>query len=336
MPSTMDVKRLISEVRQRPVLWDMTKARYTAPVKWMEVAEALGANVEDCKRKWKNLRDTFHGEVRRFARRKKRDKSLGVYDPKISYKSKWAFYDDLEFIKESKRRQKVAADDNTVDEEGANNTMEQPSTSLDEPQPSTTEVKIKEDVDEDTTAYELGIDDDDETANDMLFEEFQNIATPQAARRLSATLSLTNSLEQNLSNDMPEQHISNDTPRLDNGVKQEKCRCPSSNSRNEDRVHFLEDLEKEEQKLIQSTKRDISRAQDHIGDSDYNFLVSFMPHMKKMSDLQNLQFRGRMCDLVLSILAPTMAAAPNAPALPTLTQAPFMAQGENYPNVMFN
>lgn len=74
-----------------------------------------------------------------------------------------------------------------------------------------------------------------------------------------------------------------------------------------DQMHFLENLEQEEQHLITSTHRDIkhSNNMDHIGDSDYNFLISFLPQMKKMTELQNLQFRAKMSEMVLKVLSPS-------------------------------
>ncbi|XP_075163515.1 uncharacterized protein LOC142236141 [Haematobia irritans] len=333
----MDVSRLISEVKKRPVLWNMERTynatRYTVPAVWQEVADALGLDVEDCKRKWKNLRDTFHGEVRRFSRRLERDKTLGVYNPNISYKSKWVYYNEMEFIKESKRRSKATHEDSADD---VSDPKAEPANTdnVGESSPHVKEDLHHEGLEETSATCDMGVEGYDESANELLFEEFQSVATPQAARRLSATLSLTNSIDGDVSNDEPEENPNNSS--ADGGTTPKKrCRCPSSSSRNEDRIHFLEDLEKEEQKLIQSTNQDISRTQDHIGDSDYNFLVSFLPHMKKMSDLQNLQFRGRMCDLVLNVLAPNIAAVSsnsNVTVLPTLTQAPYMPSLENLGN----
>lgn len=44
------------------------------------------------------------------------------------------------------------------------------------------------------------------------------------------------------------------------------------------------------------------KAINTVGDLDYNFLISFLLHMKRMTQLQNLQFRAKMSDLVLNVL----------------------------------
>lgn len=274
--------------------------------------------VEQCKRKWKNLRDAYRAEIRRSQRRMERDKEMGEYNPSTDYNSKWVYFEPMNFINDCKRTRRsfnehenTSSNDATYDE-----TFPRSGSDLE------AEEKGDNDGDDDAGDNCRDMDDDDERANDILFEEFQSIATPQAARRLSSTLSLTNSIEQNLSNEATEKH----TPHSSTDDAKE-CNCPSQR---EERVHFLEDLEKEEQQLMQSTKRDMSRAMNHIGDSDYNFLVSFLPHMKKMTDLQNLQFRGRMCDLVLNILAPSISGQNSpAPIPPPLTPAPTMAALES-------
>ncbi|XP_061391583.1 uncharacterized protein LOC133326992 [Musca vetustissima] len=331
----MDVPRLIDELRTRPALWDTrnvtNKWRYSIPELWKEVSNVVGSDVEQCKRKWKNLRDAYRAEVRRAERRVERDKLMGEYDPNANYNSKWVYFEPMSFINDCKRPHYSSAVEH---ENTSSNDEETPGDGIHFQKDSTTRIRLNENVEQRADAeYDdnntRGVggnadDDDDDAVNDMLFEEFQSIATPQAARRLSVTLSLANSLEQNLSNsslDKPTNLLKHHPTSAGEGG-QKDCKCPPK-GRSEDRVHFLEDLEKEEQKLIKSTKRDINRALSHIGDSDYNFLVSFLPHMKKMTDLQNLQFRGRMCDLVLSTLAPSMSRH-NSPAPPPLTPAPIV------------
>ena len=152
-------------------------------------------------------------------------------------------------------------------------------------------------------SYAATNEDDDEAANDLLFEEFQNITTPQAARRLSETLSMVNTAEHK-AHLAQQQTDDKSTPSSTKGNS--SCKCTQ---RTDEQVHFLEDLGREEQKLITSTKQEITRSSnlDHIGDPDYNFLISFLPQIKKMNELQNLQFRAKISEIVLNILAPPMA-----------------------------
>ncbi|XP_073837999.1 uncharacterized protein isoform X3 [Musca autumnalis] len=335
MSNGLDAGRLIYEVRKRPALWDLkhvhNKSYKLIGKQWNEVSAILGVDdVEQCKRKWKNLRDAYRAEVRRTERRMERDKLMGEYDPTANYNSKWVYFEPMSFINDCKRAHYTSGGEHentsSNDDEAAFDERYQ----MDSTARNRQHQHISgEDGDKHAPKDVItGEDDDDDIVNDMLFEEFQSIATPQAARRLSATLSLGNSLDQNLSNssiEKPTNLLKHHSSKNDGEPKDCK-KCPSKR-RNEDCVHFLEDLEKEEQQLINSTKRDIRRTLSHIDDSDYNFLVSFLPHMKKMSDLQNLQFRGRMCDLVLSTLAPNMSRH-NSPAPPPLTPAPLIIKVE--------
>lgn len=124
----------------------------------------------------------------------------------------------------------------------------------------------------------------------------------------------------NVENHPPPQPNSANKP---SSIKKD-CQCASSSSSTKNapkHVHFLENLEQEEKYLMRSTQNDLRRSTiDHAGDPDYNFLTSFLPQMKKMSELQNLQFRSRMCEMVLNILAPT-------PTLPPPNQPPPLTAG---------
>lgn len=292
--------------------------------------------VDQCKRKWKNLRDAYRAEVRRSERRIERDKLTGVYDPQTNYNSKWVFFPSMSFISDiarSRRRNCCAVvDENTNSNSNGNNNHEHDHDDSDHERDDEYYEDNHMDDENFHSAYDIKLEptcssshnvsmennlhnlentakaDEDEVANDMLFEEFQSIATPQAARRLSANLSMNKPLQQNLQ--IPQQQQQQNVQPA--SARAPNCKC---SNRAEDQVHFLEDLGREEQQLIRSTRQDITRSNklDHIGDSDYNFLVSFLPQMKKMSELQNLQFRARMCDMVLNIFAPP------APPPPTTT-----------------
>lgn len=103
------------------------------------------------------------------------------------------------------------------------------------------------------------------------------------------------------------------------------------------RIHFLRDLEREEERLIQSTQEDIKSTNTHLDaeDPDRNFLLSFLPHMKKMNDLQNLQFRSQMSQMILNVLLPptsTNVATTSQTALPPLTPNPHLVRGTNNVN----
>ncbi|KAM7355845.1 uncharacterized protein ACRADG_001789 [Cochliomyia hominivorax] len=353
----MDVPLLIAEIHKRPALWDVVheehRDRQSVPKLWLEVAEVVGVDVDQCKRKWKNLRDAYRAEIRRSERRIERDKLMGDYDPNTNYNSKWVYFPLMDFIGDNCLRRRCACfknenanansndnnntnnhqnqdydndDDDDVDNDVINDDDEERdynNSEYNENMNSACDIKSEpshnnmdsniRNFHDNANAKQRAQEDEVEATNDMLFEEFQNIATPQAARRLSASLSLNKSLQQNY-NTMPQQQQQqqqqqnqNIIPSSSNAInKNNNNNCSKCSQRTVDQVHFLEDLGREEQKLIKSTRQDITRSNnlDHIGDSDYNFLVSFLPQMKKMTELQNLQFRARMCDMVLNIFSP--------------------------------
>ncbi|XP_075160896.1 uncharacterized protein LOC142233759 [Haematobia irritans] len=97
----MDVRRLIREIHKRPALWGgkykfKDRKQKEAQQSWQEVADALGAkNVMQCKRKWKNLRDSYR---RHLYRCKKYGSNKGKHGPKAKY------FADMEFLREHHRR----------------------------------------------------------------------------------------------------------------------------------------------------------------------------------------------------------------------------------------
>lgn len=265
--------------------------------------------VEQCKRKWKNLRDAYRAEVRRYLRRLQSDELMVGYEPDVAnHKCKWIHFQSLNFLNESKQLNDYAIDFETHNSNSSDhNPMYDTYNSCSLPDQefhNVTDIKL-----EPSHYVEINQNfndgDDDDAANDLLFQEFENIATSQAATKLSEKFSINNSSEK--------KPALNAAIRSVVGKAPSKCKCSESNQK---QIHFLQDLGREEQKLMKSTRQDITRCNqlDHIGDFDYNFLVSFLPQMKKMSELQNLQFRAKMSETVLSILTdPTTTDTPKPP-----------------------
>ncbi|XP_053953235.1 uncharacterized protein LOC128860035 [Anastrepha ludens] len=275
MPDDLDVRRLIEEVKARPILWDLRygKDRTNTPPKWAEIAAILGVDVEHCKRKWKNLRDAYRAELRRTERRVERLKASGDYDSSMNIGSKWAYFEPMSFINDT-RRPRYHSHTHRSEGEGSNG-------SIDEPPGFHSFCDIK--MEPHHTS-----DEDEREEEERLLEQFVSAATPQAVRRLSNSISVANAVED-----------------ATTSATSRRASCKCSN-RADDQVHFLENLEREEQSLMQSTRMDMRRDNNtsHVGDSDYNFLVSFLPQMKRMSELQNLQFRAKMSELLLNIMTP--------------------------------
>ncbi|SPP87486.1 Hypothetical predicted protein [Drosophila guanche] len=167
--------------------------------------------------------------------------------------------------------------------------------------------------------------DEMEADNDALMQEFQNMATPQALRRLSQSISLASAAAEERS--MPQQASPSPSTSgfgFGQGLGQglghglglgmgmnmgtavaaaaaSVCQCAK---RVDEQVNFLEGLKREEQQLMQSTSQDLARCKNvlHVGDSDYNYLISFMPLMKQMTPIQNVFFRAKMGELLLQTM----------------------------------
>ncbi|XP_065361834.1 uncharacterized protein LOC135955411 [Calliphora vicina] len=75
--------------------------------------------------------------------------------------------------------------------------------------------------------------------------------------------------------------------------------------RSNDQANFLENLETEEHNLTNSSHMDITRSNSmiNVGDSDFNFLVSLLPQMKKINDLQKFKFRSKMINVMFNIMS---------------------------------
>lgn len=244
--------------------------------------------------------------MRRTERRIARLKALGQYDPLRRTASKWVFFEPMSFINESKRTSYTtnanananAANPTLINEaEGNSGSMD---LNYEPGFHSFCDIKME-------THHTTTDDDDDE--DDKLFEEFNAVATPQAARRLSDCIATAAAAA--------EVSAAEISP-IGGTATSLHCKCTK---RADDQVHFLEDLEREEMKLMQSTRKEITRANSvgHVGDADYNFLVSFLPQMKKMSELQNLQFRAKMSELLLTTMSsPSLC----LPKLETVSQQP--------------
>ncbi|XP_058981992.1 uncharacterized protein LOC131803978 [Musca domestica] len=387
MPNEIDSRRLIEEVRKRPALWDLDHEFNKWPLEviklWKEVAAVLGVeDVEQCRHKWKILRDTYRTLVKRFERRKARDRALGIQNPQSSYEIKWAYYDDLSFIKDKKRKRRTRSE--MEQDQNTNSTDDCNEAPVSEIKVEPTRVSDQETFfieefgdDDDTDMTDLEFQaignsntlSDNSRSNTLLAEQYpakisgvneganttNEVQNTLTTSQLSSPISVINAaleetespnviqktklrtsphvsqtIEEATSPTTPltfpmapaikvatqENENSTATPTPNDNTKD----CPYS-SRSERHVHFIETPEQEKHHLMKSSLEAIHRANKHNGDPDYHFLVSFLKHMKKMDVVENLRFRRRICDLVMSTLAPnavpsnSLAATSNASAL---------------------
>ncbi|KAL1516155.1 hypothetical protein ABEB36_000074 [Hypothenemus hampei] len=108
--SSNDDEILIEEIRKYPSLYNLEDENYKNFVikenGWKNVAASLGKNVDDCKKRWRSVRDTYF--------RNKKKQKLGTGSSSLDKPIKWALYNQLSFLDKIKhdRRSK-----NTLDEE---------------------------------------------------------------------------------------------------------------------------------------------------------------------------------------------------------------------------
>ncbi|XP_065360462.1 uncharacterized protein LOC135954286 [Calliphora vicina] len=125
----MDKFKLIAEIRKRPALWDNRceerKSKKTIQAAWKDVAVAMGSDVKDCSRIWKNLRTNNRDVVKKIELRIEKDKLNGTYDPNNEYLCQWIYYKPMRFINDNK------SDDNDSDQVAKSHNMDE-NNSLDE------------------------------------------------------------------------------------------------------------------------------------------------------------------------------------------------------------
>ncbi|XP_034483267.1 putative mediator of RNA polymerase II transcription subunit 26 [Drosophila innubila] len=279
----MDMHRLINEVRQRPALWDANHPEHANRVEtqrqWRCVADALGAKVELCRSKWKNLRCSYRRQQHRrhSFQQQQQQQQQQPQQQQTSPTHQWSYAEAMSFLDGCRLRT-----------DSSNNEDD--------------DCELSAEV-EDTLPFkaESMPSDEMEADNDALMEEFQSMTTPQALRRLSHSISLASAAAEEQV--VPPSLVN---PSLPQGTAAAAaaasgCQCAK---RVDEQVNFLENLEREEQQLMQSTSQDLARCKNvlHVGDSDYNFLVSFLPLMKQMSPMQNVSFRARMGELLLQTM----------------------------------
>ncbi|XP_065361832.1 uncharacterized protein LOC135955409 [Calliphora vicina] len=263
---------LIAEIRKRPAIWDLqSKGNISTRIlqqTWKELGRAMGADVDVCKRKWKILRSTYRNEVKKLELRIVEDKFNGSYDPNKEYKCNWIFYEHMNFIHDTKKPKPMKHGNSPVND---NNSGDNDSNQVSKFH-NMVNIKIEPELDIKPKVY---LPDDDDNS-------------PQTPVDVKPNFSGFK-LEEN-----PEP--ADDKPTTSNW-KYTKC---SNNQAN-----LLEGFAKDDHKLIKSSRSDIKDSNDmiHVNDSDYNFLISFLPKMKKINDLQNFQFRAQTTDLMLDIMS---------------------------------
>ncbi|XP_043648602.1 putative uncharacterized protein DDB_G0271606 [Drosophila teissieri] len=277
----MDMHRLIFEVQQRPALWDSRHPDHANRPEtqrlWNAVAEAIGIDVEVCRTKWKNLRCSY--------RRSNRRSGLLKHQQTPSQGHQWSYAEAMSFLDGQRLLGEERDNSNNEEEEmeGALKTEAEPMLST-------------------FKSEQVSTADEMEADNDALMREFQNVSTPQALRRLSENISLASAAAE----EQVPPTVSQLSPNLNQGsaiaaAAASSCHCAK---RVDEQVNFLESLEREEQQLMQSTSQDLARCKSvlHVGDSDYNYLISFLPLMKQMTPYQNVYFRAKMGELLLQTM----------------------------------
>ncbi|XP_065361828.1 uncharacterized protein LOC135955406 [Calliphora vicina] len=307
---------------------------------WEDLARAMEADVtaDDCKRKWTSLLLKQLTEVKKLELRIKEDKLKDSYNPNNEYRSKWFLYEHMKFCDDIKNPSlmelgNTSVNDNNSDDndlsqvsefENMDNYKMEPQLDL-EP-----EVYIPDDEDYDTDSQISAMEFLSEPNSPQNYESADDKPSSTSGyctkpsydqakdiKKEDSNLPKTVKLEPELDLD-PEVYIlddeDDDTDSQMSGMEflsepnspqnQESADDkPSSTGGNctkrpYDQAICLEDLEKDEHNLIKPVR---SNEMVPVTDSDYNFLVSFLPKMKMINELKNLQFRAKITDLMLEI-----------------------------------
>lgn len=89
---SINEEELIHQVKLRPELYNRTLKAYKKTgirhTIWKEVGKILGASDEECRRRWRSLRDTFSKHFKQNNRN----------DGNAPKRKKWVFYDQMSFM----------------------------------------------------------------------------------------------------------------------------------------------------------------------------------------------------------------------------------------------
>ena len=95
----IETETLVELVRDKPHLYDPSdsdyKNNFAKDNSWREIAEKLNAPVDQAKKKWKNIRDTY------VKSRTKLSKTTS--GSAATSQSKWIYYDILDFLSDTIR-----------------------------------------------------------------------------------------------------------------------------------------------------------------------------------------------------------------------------------------
>ncbi|PSN38145.1 hypothetical protein C0J52_23787 [Blattella germanica] len=104
-PTIMDCEKLIHLIQERKYLWDQKKPQYhmrNVQMKlWKEVATEMKEPVEEIKKRWRNLRDSFRRELK-----KKNYESKSGSGRESS--NTWAFFNQMTFLTDTMQPKSIA------------------------------------------------------------------------------------------------------------------------------------------------------------------------------------------------------------------------------------
>ncbi|XP_037819231.1 uncharacterized protein LOC119608750 [Lucilia sericata] len=278
----MDRLRLIAEIRKRPVLWKYQRnfARNSRKNSWKEVVSILGIDYilttfssENLQSIWRYMRECYRNEVKRTEILIEKDILNGLYDVNKDYTSKWAYFNELTFLNYAEAQPKTNkanasdSDQEEISMDNENNNTDSEITVTNEPVEDSDKEEPLKSPKRNMTSQ--GLADSIDVVQDIKIEaettdDEDDSEIPTKRLRLS--------------NENSEETKNNDEEAVDIAM-----------SENENNVTHLSKI-----------------LEDH-NDSDQYFLISFSEHLKTMSPLQNLQFRAKMSNLILSILTNSLS-----------------------------
>ncbi|XP_017075500.2 uncharacterized protein LOC108110790 [Drosophila eugracilis] len=308
--------RLIAEVAKRRCLWDtnmsMSYRNQESPVQWGSVARILQEDITTCKKRFKGLRDSYRAEIRKI--QQKRIET-----------SHWTYFRSLEFMR------------NIFDPER-----------LVPFPPEEFDLETEQEDFESTRLMDFVIDVDLDNDDSVDFEIIGDIfkrepSMPQDSgsdggsliKPADSSSSVAQRSDQDLSPTMlspvPLMHASPFVPRPPPPSKRARRRKTSPSSDG----HILNG----------HASKTLPKSADLKNDSDVNFLMSMVPHVKSLSPISTLKFRMEMARILVELrkedqqMLTGTGPKPVGTGLPKLTPAPdssFAAQLENSQNYLSN
>ncbi|XP_028175498.1 proton pump-interactor BIP131-like [Ostrinia furnacalis] len=270
------VEALINAIKARPVLWSpddpLFKVKKVVNKTWDEIQELLPQyEVEDLRRKWKNLKDSYRKEF------KKSCKITSSFDGTEWYESPWQYYNSMSFMRNillKSPEQKPLLLENVPDA----------------PQLPADQNPVERNCVEQKPVKQKPVD-------QKPLERKPVEHKPATRKRAAPKPAAPKRAE---SEEVSSDSSSSSSSKESTHVIKKRNVAPY----NKIRAEYLE-IEKRKLKMLED---EIKRSQNNEGaakSEDYHFLMSLMPQMEKLEPVQKLRVRNKINKIFIEELLST-------------------------------